>query len=512
MLRNIPFINFSSKIKGHKEIPSEYEEELLLHLLYTNLSREVILSFILIIIDIFLLVLEIISTKLWSRNVHIFGYFSYMHIILIIIPSIFLLVVYKRRTDIRLNIKLSKIMHWIINSSVLIFCALISICNATIDRLPYPYIIAMFCIGSTIILGRKERFSIYTVSYMIYLIACVMISSDSYHFIRNGFFSTLLFILALIGSHMHFSSFVNDFINRKIILDKNKELDKLYRATEEALKKRTEELNETVEYEKLRSSFFANISHELRTPLTVIFSAEQMLGLIIKRENSQSGNKDINQYMKVIRQNCYRLIRLVANLIDITKIDAGYFQVELRNCDIIKVVEDITLSVAKFIEYRELSLIFDTEVEELTIACDPDKIERIILNILSNAVKFTPKGGSIYVNICERDDMIKIHIKDSGIGIPENMKHSIFERFIQVDKTISRNHEGSGIGLSLVKSLVDMHDGNIKLISEEGKGSEFIIELPKRIVEYEEIIRDNEFVSENRNVEKINIEFSDIYQ
>jgi two-component system, OmpR family, phosphate regulon sensor histidine kinase PhoR len=512
MLGIMQLINPSSKKNKHKKIPSEYKEELQLQLLHINLQREIILCFVLLFIDIILLVLDSISTKCWSIDVHIYNYFSYLHIMLIIIPLVFLVLVYNKRTSLKLNFNLCRRLHWTIIFLVLTFCALISICNENIDILPYPYIIAMFCIASTLLLGKKERFAMYTFSYLLYIIGCFIIYIDFHNFIRNTFFITLLFILALIVSYIHYSSFINDFINQKIILDKNSELDKLYRATEETLKQRTAELNETVEYEKLRAAFFANISHELRTPLTVIFSAEQMMDLIMKREDFQNRNKDITQYMEVIKQNCYRLIRLVANLIDITKIDAGYFNVVLENCDIIKVVEDITLSVAAFIEGRNINLIFDTEIEELTIACDPDKIERIILNLLSNAVKFTPKDGSIYVNIFEKTDRVSIHIKDTGIGIPENMRQSIFERFVQVDKTISRKCEGSGIGLSLVKSLVDMHDGTIRLVSEEGKGSEFIIELPKRTAAYEVKTQEGNFINENQYVEKINIEFSDIYQ
>lgn len=330
-------------------------------------------------------------------------------------------------------------------------------------------------------------------------------------FIQNLIFVSILFILAVVVSHMQYYSFVNDFVNKKTIIEKTNELDQLYRKTEEELKQRTEELNETVEYEKLRAAFFANISHELRTPLTVIFSAEQMVDLIMKKEDINNRKKDLKHYTEIIKQNCYRLIRLVANLIDITKIDAGYFNVNLENCDIVKVVEDITLSVAAYIEHRDINLIFDTEVEELNLACDPDKIERIMLNLLSNAVKFTSRDGSIYVNIHDKADSITIVVKDTGIGIPEDMRESIFERFVQVDKTISRNREGSGIGLSLVKSLVDMHYGTIRLTSEEGKGSEFIIELPKRVVNYKLAALENGFIDEKQKVEKINIEFSDIY-
>lgn len=512
MLINMPLFNLNTKMKRHSEIPSEYKEELSLQLLYTNLNREVTLSFILLAIDIFLLVLDIASTKWWTRDVHVFSYFSYMHIILIFVPAVFLVFLYDSKVKLKLNVKMCRVMHWSINSLVLIFCALISICNGTIDRLPYPFIISMFCIGSTILLGKKERFAMYIFTYMLYVIGCIVIKPDIYHLVRETFFITILVVIALIVSYIQYSYYINDYINQRIILDQNRELDMLYRNAEEALKKRTEELNETVEYEKLRVAFFANISHELRTPLTVIFSAEQMMDLIISSEDFHSKRKDIKKYVEIVKQNCYRLIRLVANLIDITKIDAGYFSVTFKNCDVVKVVEDITLSVANFIEDRSISLIFDTEIEEMVISCDPDKIERIILNLLSNAVKFTPKDGSIYVNIYEKHDILEIHIKDTGIGIPEDMRDSIFDRFVQVDKTISRNHEGSGIGLSIVKSLVDLHDGKISLLSEAGKGSEFIIELPKRTAPYGEPVREHNFAGEKHNVEKINIEFSDIYK
>jgi signal transduction histidine kinase len=173
-------------------------------------------------------------------------------------------------------------------------------------------------------------------------------------------------------------------------------------------------------------------------------------------------------------------------------------------------VENITLSVAKFIQDKNLSLTFDTEAEEKIIACDPDKIERIILNLLSNAVKFTPAGVNIFVNISMKDEKIFISVKDDGIGIPNEMKDLIFERFIQIDKSALRNKEGSGIGLSLVKCLVEMQGGSVKLISEYGKGSEFILEFPDCLLPGDE---SPAFFNETDHyIDKINIEFSDIYQ
>lgn len=216
--------------------------------------------------------------------------------------------------------------------------------------------------------------------------------------------------------------------------------------------------------------------------------------------------------MRIIKQNCYRLTRLISNMIDITKIDSNYLPLNLRNHDIVRLTEDIVLSVAKFINDKGLQITFDTNVKEALIACDPDKIERIMLNLLSNAVKFTPRGGSIHVTMHEKISVIEIHVKDTGVGIPEEMKDFVFERFVQVDGTTSRSTEGSGIGLSLVSSLVEMHGGNITLDSKQGEGCLFIIRLPKKTVSNTEKERDISHMTSRDIVETINIEFSDIYE
>lgn len=131
------------------------------------------------------------------------------------------------------------------------------------------------------------------------------------------------------------------------------------------------------------------------------------------------------------------------------------------------------MSVAGYVENKGLELVFDTDTEEKIMACDLDMIERIMLNLLSNSVKFTSPGDSIKVNFIDEGDSVKIVVMDTGIGIPEDKQLSIFERFRQVDRSFTRNHEGSGIGLALVNSLVKMHGGRIELSSELGKGSEF---------------------------------------
>lgn len=293
-----------------------------------------------------------------------------------------------------------------------------------------------------------------------------------------------------------------------IDITERKHMESLQKNVEEERKR----LYEIREYDRIKTEFFSNISHELRTPINVVFSALQLHELRLKECKCENASMYINKYTNIMKQNCYRLLRLTNNLIDITKIDSGYLDLNEINVNIISTVEDITSSVAAYIENKGLSLIFDTDVEEMVIGCDPDKIERIILNLLSNAVKFTPRGGKIMVSIETSYEDVFIKVKDTGRGIPEAKIKSIFERFIQVDKSLARDHEGSGIGLSLVKCLVELHGGTISVESKENWGTIFTVRLPCKLVQGKDLDENEQCNNESEGyIEKINIEFSDIY-
>ncbi|NFJ69167.1 PAS domain-containing sensor histidine kinase [Clostridium botulinum] len=274
---------------------------------------------------------------------------------------------------------------------------------------------------------------------------------------------------------------------------------------EQDVKKNIELLNKSREYNKLITEFLSNISHELKTPLNVIFTAVQLLDFYEKDVDYEKQDK----YLKLIKQNCYRLMKLINNLLDTTKLDSGYLRLNLVNYNIVSLIEEITLSVTSYAESKGINIIFDTEMEERVIAVDTDKIERIILNLLSNAIKFTNPGGNIFVNIKDSEENIIISVKDTGIGIPRDKIENIFDRFVQVDKTLRRNKEGSGIGLYLVKSFVNMHEGTIDIQSEIGKGSEFIINIPVKLVKEDLEKENNVFYSPSK--EYVDMEFADIY-
>jgi PAS domain S-box-containing protein len=281
------------------------------------------------------------------------------------------------------------------------------------------------------------------------------------------------------------------------------------------LEEQRKNYEEAIKLEKIKGEFFSNISHEFKTPLNIILTTMQLINRNIEKELIRADKGvALKRYVNSIKQNSYRLLRLVNNLIDITKIDAGYYKLQLENHNIVNVVEDITISVAQYVENKGIELIFDTEIEEKIIACDPDKIERIMLNLLSNAIKYTKVNGRIEVYLGIKDGKVFISVMDNGEGIDNEKVNLVFNRFIQVDDTSERRYEGSGIGLSLVKSLIEMHGGNINVTSKVGEGTKFTFYLPIRIVEMEEgekghVPHKSEMISSK--VEKCNIEFSDIY-
>ena len=267
---------------------------------------------------------------------------------------------------------------------------------------------------------------------------------------------------------------------------------------------------EAFHIELIKNEFFTNMSHEFKTPLNITFSALQLIEHGIKNNQIISADGfNLDKYINSIKQNSYRLLRLVTNIIDASEFDMGYYNLNMKNCNIVYLVEDMVTSVISYVEGKNIEITFDTEVEEEIIACDPDKIERIILNLLSNAIKYTEADGKISVNIYSDKENVYITVSDTGIGIPEEKINKIFERYEQIDNKLTRNFNGSGIGLSLVGSLVEMHEGRVWVESKVNEGSKFIISLPKKTVATENV---KSIDLTKSKVEKCSIEFSDIYK
>ena len=265
------------------------------------------------------------------------------------------------------------------------------------------------------------------------------------------------------------------------------------------------ELEKMKVYNKEKTEFMSNISHELRTPINIFYSTIQLLDISLLKSD-----KDFREvyakYKRTLHVNCKRMLRLINNVVDISKIETGILKGKFDYYNLISIVEDVTLSVVNYAHLKSINIQFDTNEEEFITKCDPSMMERVLLNLLSNAIKFTPENKNIYVNIYVNDDFAEINIKDEGIGISKSDKTAIFERFVQADKSLTRENEGSGIGLSIVKSIIDLHGGYISVESEVGEGSTFKIILPNR---YDGYINYKIYDINNYNTE---LELSDIYE
>ena len=225
------------------------------------------------------------------------------------------------------------------------------------------------------------------------------------------------------------------------------------------------------EVDEMKSRFFANISHEFRTPLTLILNpAKDVLESTKELKTKQS--------VSLIRRNAGRLLRLVNQLLDISKLESGNMKLKAAPRNVVPSLKGLVLSFTSYAERKRITLNFNSSEDEIIVYVDMDKFEKIITNILSNAFKFTPERGLIAVNLIKGNRYLDIKISDTGIGIPSDRIEKIFDRFYQVDGSHTREHEGTGIGLSLTKELVELHKGKIEVESEPGKGSTFIISFP----------------------------------
>lgn len=544
-------LKFIKEWKKHLicNIPKNCEEKFAEKVLISNNARLSIICGVTIPLTLIQLIFQNIK-ETYSYNVSL----AYRNLTIINIITIFVCLFYliainsvsMERQIKKINLYKSFLVIFIFSMQIL---SVLTSINAQLYHGDITaFIMTMFIFSIVSTLEPSKNLLIYFTNFVLLTIGLLFLDIYEFKLYAEIFNSFLTMVFSILLSIINYYNMAKNFIQKNEISNKAEELEiyknhledliidrtaDLVQANEKLLeeanirhkaeleaiqsnikyKEKERLLNKAVEYEKLRTEFFANISHELRTPLNVIFCAEKMLNITIKGNSIDNADQfKTDKYLYTIKQNSYRLLRLINNLIDITKMDAGYFEVTLSNNDIVKIIEDITLSVVEYAENKNISLVFDTEIEEKIIACDPDKIERIILNLLSNAIKFTPNNGSIYVNIYQGTHEIIISVKDTGIGIDKKMQKLVFDRFIQVDKSISRGTEGSGIGLSLVKSLVEMHNGQISLVSDLGKGSEFIIELPEVQVKTDTSKTEKfNLYGNSKNIEMINVEFSDIY-
>lgn len=266
-------------------------------------------------------------------------------------------------------------------------------------------------------------------------------------------------------------------------------------------------LLESMEREKIKTDFIVTISHELRTPLNIIINATNLLMIKLKEDNIDV--KYFQERLTYIMKNSNRLRRYINNLIDVSKLEMGYMDVKLKNQNIVNIVEEVTLAIVDLAKKFDIDVIFDTEEEEIITAIDTLKIERVILNLLSNSIKFSKNGRRIFVNMKKKEESVIIEISDEGMGMSEEFKTHLFEKFKRgdVNEGLKRQNEGSGLGLFIVKGLIELHNGTIDIISKLNEGTKIIITLPIRLVNEKE---NDEFIVDSSLEYLFEMEFSDI--
>jgi response regulator RpfG family c-di-GMP phosphodiesterase/signal transduction histidine kinase len=290
-------------------------------------------------------------------------------------------------------------------------------------------------------------------------------------------FSNLFFLTAIVLIGV-FGSYIMDMIRRRELRSRVQLEETSAKLQESNLKLRA--------LDELKTQFFANVNHELRTPLTLILAP---LGPMIDGGLGRLTAKQ-KETLLAIRQNGLKLLKLINNLLDLTKLEAGKMRLKIKSVDFVDFVNSLLASVKPLADRKSIRLYFQHPSHDLPLVIDPDQFEKIVLNLLSNSVKFTPEGGRITVYLDESAEAVQFIVEDSGIGIPADMLDTIFDRFSQVDGSLSRAHEGTGIGLSLVRELVTLHGGKVRAESDLGKGSRFIIDVLKGDAHFGEEILD----------------------
>jgi two-component system, sensor histidine kinase ChiS len=266
--------------------------------------------------------------------------------------------------------------------------------------------------------------------------------------------------------------------NDHTIRDLNANLERKVKNRTRQLSRKKRELQSSLhqlqEHDRLKTQFFSNVSHELRTPLTMILAPiEELIG-----KRGQQLPKDAAYMLDVALVNGRRLLDLINRLLEFSKLEAGHARLNLAPVSVQELIEELITSARPLAHQREIDLKVELDSSLPVIGADADKMDSIITNLLSNALKFTPAGGTVTIKSRRDGDRIRVDVSDSGIGIAPEDHAKVFERFVQIDGSTARRYSGTGLGLSLVKELVELHGGEIHIESEAGKGATFWFWLP----------------------------------
>ena len=295
-----------------------------------------------------------------------------------------------------------------------------------------------------------------------YFLGCFFHGSFSYssEFYNNAYFLVVTGVFVITGNYFHYNLQYSEFLLRY-------KLDQSHSMLEESnLKLR--------ELDEVKSRFFANISHELRTPLTLVIAPLDKLAVQLQK----LGDEQVNSLLSTMQANGMRLLKLINDLLDLVRMESGQMTVDRIPIDLSNFISGMIQAVSGAVKDRGLRTEMHVADEINRVMADSDKLEKILLNLLFNSIKFTPAGGLIEVAATKEEDILFITVRDTGMGIEKEKLAYIFDRFWQADTSAKRKFQGAGIGLALVKELVEVQGGSVSVESREGEGTQFTVQLP----------------------------------
>jgi signal transduction histidine kinase len=323
-------------------------------------------------------------------------------------------------------------------------------------------ILILLAVNAVVHWSTTESCIAIAVLLLLYFIACLPWDLHDAHgiFFNNVYFLVLTGIIVVVGNHLYNKLRFREFALR-FELDQNR--------------KKLEETNQKlVELDEVKSRFFANISHELRTPLTLLLAPLESL----IRERGSSFEPKTRELLVIMQSNGLRLLKLINDLLDLVRLESGRMEVKLDPVVMEPFLRGLSISIKKAAEDRGVRL--ETMIDDNlgTALADSDKLEKILLNLLFNALKFTPAGGVVRLEASRQNGAMVLAVSDTGVGISDEKMPFIFDRFWQADTSSQKRYYGVGIGLALVKELVEVQGGTVGVISELGRGSLFTVTLP----------------------------------
>jgi signal transduction histidine kinase len=445
------------------------------HIINANNSRLRIISLIALCFSIFTLFTDFLVHGVWQGE-HLYLY-KILDIVFTIISvsAISFFFLFKNK-----NITLQK-------AGLIFFPFLIIIWSAVITGIGFSMlgfstlIVVILLVASFLYLNLIVSILYFVSSGLVLMITLFLIGDLKDNYLSLTFLLIPIIIISVLISARNYKYKINDLFNQGKMVEMNKKLNDSIENLEREVEKRTKEIMEALkkaeESDRLKSAFLANMSHEIRTPMNGILGFAELL------KEPQLTSEEQQDFIKTIGISGARMLNTINNIVDVSKLESGLMKVDIKEANINEKIEFVYKFFKPEVEIKGLQFIFKNGLQskEAIIKTDNEKVYGLLTNLIKNAIKFTDEG-SIEFGYEKKGKYLEFFVKDTGVGIPENQKELIFERFRKGIESSDRKYEGSGLGLSICKSYVEMLGGKIWVESEEGKGSIFYFTIPYNAV------------------------------